>query len=63
VKPVWHRIRRKLEASASMNLVLRVVRVEVRIYSLGVVEQLRPRSRHVDGVRARLLERLCCSYL
>ena len=46
-----------------MNLVLRVVCVVVRIHNLGLVEQLRPHSGHVDGVQARLLERLCCSYL
>jgi len=46
-----------------MNSVLRVVYVVVRIHSLERVEQLRPRSRHVDGLRARLLEKMCCSYL
>jgi hypothetical protein len=45
-----------------MSFVLRVMRVVVRIHSLELVEQPRPRSRHVDGVQARLLERLCCSY-
>jgi len=46
-----------------MSFVLKLVRVVVRIHSLELVEQLRPRSRHDDGVRARLLEGLCCSYL